>query len=321
MKADIARRLATDPDWAPLSVAVFDLTVGGLPVSPYALTAADDGVYVVDSDRRLVARWDETSQSTSIVIAIKDDESLEVPFDVQNRDDMLYVMDTTSLHVLGSDRKTVGHTRFFQSVYGFLSVGQNRFVLNVLDPTGGPELLLVDEQFVPRATFAAAAGPSWGPRGAYGLARLASCPDGIAVAYRHRPLLLRLDLDLRETSAVTVNLPRMDHLLASDRSVRRSPQEKLGWHPTYFGGIACTTSSLFVLIDLPQLRILRYDSTDRQPRVMGADLAGGEYSFERLVASRTPSGYRLYSIVRARDGKTRIAVIRDPTLDAGGGGR
>ena len=183
VKADIARRLATDPDWAPLSVAVFDLTVGGLPVSPYALTAADDGVYVVDSDRRLVARWDETSQSTSIVIAIKDDESLEVPFDVQNRDDMLYVMDTTSLHVLGSDRKTVGHTRFFQSVYGFLSVGQNRFVLNVLDPTGGPELLLVDEQFVPSRYLR---GSSWSKLGP--ARRLWTSAPGVVSRWHRRRL-------------------------------------------------------------------------------------------------------------------------------------
>ena len=297
-REDVIKAAAVN-DWksqAAYPVAMTrELTFGHHPDGPrypIAVTAAADGALrIVDN---IGGRLFEANSSALREVPLA--AALLFPSMIRRERNLVYIADENGLGIYEGDvmRRRV---RSFISAYDFVPLGDGLVALSPISrEDGAPWVILVDEK-TGRVTA------SWGlpSAGAVGAlrrtVRLARCGDRLVLGMSYAPTLHVLSPTLQLERTIDVPFPATAALeqLASDPALVRPSPEVVAL-PTYIAGVACSADALFVLLDLPSMRLLEYDREWTLRRTwVGATLDPRRH-YHQLAVDGELGGYRLLTI-------------------------
>lgn len=236
------------------------LTYLGIQVAPQRVLVTSDGLLVIDSGRSLLLRVTDLGEDTQRIAPVESSIRVHHPVALKRAGEKLLLLDRNGLSVLDQRLHRIAGVRVFYAIHDFLPESTGHILLNTFEPRGTrASLLRVNGNMQPTAAVAMPPGDLGRSGGVRELAYLANCGETTAVAYAHRPQVDLMNVHSGTSRRLDIPFPAASELSALGAEAALSvPSPGVAWQPTFIAGVVCSRSSIFVLLDLPRLRLLEY---------------------------------------------------------------
>jgi hypothetical protein len=313
----LKRATATGPldesvPFQTVQVTELPLSVGGIPVTPTDVLPGTVGPLVIDNRRDLLVQVRDGSKVERIEIG----RPIRAPVHLREVDGLVYLFDNRGLMRLDQSLQVIDSVLSFRAVFDFVPVAQGILAFDILQKRPSDDEIIFSDSSL-KQTWSWSAGRKHNGRAQpadsvdafYRLAHLAPCDGGVAAAYVHRPLLYLIDPRRQQARSIPISIPGTDELLMLEKEAQRNNKALAQWHPSFFGGVACTETSLLAMLDAPDLRVYQFSlRTGALERVLAAGSHPSWKGFKTLTVASSGHGLRLYTIADTTHGEVLATI-------------